>query len=158
MARHPRTIWKPTRVIHTAIADSTAPVVAFFQTLLDVDADSSEGRVLRHVRTTLTFGLTNATSLDSSRMVTGTMGYFKWPSDAAGPTIATIDLENRGKIWGRKVWTVQGDTVARHTMVSKSVRLTLGETLFFYVEKVQESNSNDLINVAGITLWHQSNA
>ncbi len=149
MARHPRTIWKPVRILHN-INDTTAPPVAFFTAVRDVDADASQGLQLRRVETMLTMGITGTAGTNVD-FATGISGYFKWPSDAATPTISTIDLDNRTKIFDRRPWAVQGLTPRIFKNRAKSVRLTLGETLFFYLLKAAESSTDILLVTGGRT-------
>ncbi len=159
MPRHaPRTIWKPNQVFHTTIVNSSAPPVAFFQALRSVDADATQGLQLKHVTTILSLGLTNATSLDNTRVTSGHMGFFKWPIDAAAPTAATMDLNNRGSIWNRRTYVIQGDTVLRITLRSKTMRLKLGDEIWFYILKSKESDVADTETIQGVSSWFETEA
>ncbi len=159
MAKHtPRTIWRPVQLPHTDIIDTTAPVVVFFNQIRGVDADASMGLQLKHMRTNLTMGLTHTSTLSNAHMVSGHMGFFKWPIDAADPTLATMDVENRGKVWNRRSWVVQGDTVVRHSITSRSARLNLGEQIWFFLSKQQEADAGISINVAAFTQHWETQA
>ncbi len=140
MARHPRTIYRPVYVTHQ-IDDTTIPDFALFKSLSSVSADASEGVVVKHIETSVSLGLT-ATAATNTDRVSGFTGYFKWPQDAAEPTLATIDLQNRTKIFGRRNFVVQGLTTTRWSQRIKSARLTLGEELFFFIDKLVESSAD----------------
>ncbi len=152
MPRHPRTIWKPTS-FDIGLVDTTAPVVAFFEAVRSVDADSSQGLQLKHVETTMSFGLVS-TAQDNSARVGGQVGYFKWPKDAATPTLATIDLLNRTAIFSRKQFVVQGTQLSKVMIRAKTVRLKLGDALFMYTMKTAESSTDVVLHMQGqISHW-----
>ncbi len=143
MARHQaRTIWKPVWKNMGAINDSVVPVVAYFNSIKQVDADSSQGVQLKHLEVYTTLGVVDA-SPSNSNIVTGHMGMFKWPSDAATPTLSTIDLDNRSGIFARKLWAVQGTTPRAFVTRVKSARLRLGEELWFFIVKMTEADANN---------------
>ncbi len=159
MVRHkPRTIYKPILVNHTAITDSAAPPAAFFQSLRGVDADSAQGVQMKHIVTLLTLGLTNATSEGNERKVTGHMGYFKWPVDAATPSANTVDLRNRGSIFKRRPYTIQGVNPTKVSISAKSMRLTLGEEMWFFFDKIQEDDAATVVESTGISQFWETEA
>ncbi len=146
MAKHtPRTIWKPQTGAALQVVDTTAPQIAFFTSLQNVDADASMGLQIKRLDMVISMGLKHTGTLDNAHAVLGFMGFFKWPSDAATPTITTIDLDNRTAIWGRTLFSVQGTTPVRYRMKFKSARLTLGQELWCFLSKKQETD-------VGITL------
>ncbi len=159
MARHtPRTIWKPVALAMSAIADTTAPVIAFFEPIRSVDADASVGLVIKRLDCKVTIGLTHTGTLDNSGHVMGHMGLFKWPKDAASPTLATIDLDNRSAIFSRTSFAVQGSVPRLYTVRAKSARLRLGDALFFYLVKTQESDTALTLTMGGQRLHWESQA
>lgn len=150
MARHPRTIWKP---VPTALnlTDTAAPVFAQFLNMRSVDADASMGLQLKRLDGLITVGL-DSTNNDNLDRAAGNIGYFKWPADANAPTVTTIDLANRTAIFGRRHWVLQGTTPRLISTRVKTVRLKLGETLFFFYQKVFESSTD--VNVALVGRWN----
>lgn len=156
MARHPRTIWKPDHIIHS-LSDTNAPEVAFFSTIRSVDADASQGLQLKRLKTTITFGLDSTNNNNVDRF-SAHMGYFKWPADAVSPTITTIDLKNRTSIFSRVPVTLVGVQQRTFRLTAKTVRLTLGEEIFFFIQKLQESSTDVIMNTSAITEWWETQA
>ncbi len=156
MARHPRTIWKPVTITHD-IVDTSAPVVAFFTEIRSVDADASQGLQLKRVLTTISAALF-ATNKDNADGLSCFMGYFKWPADAATPTVSTIDLNNRTKIFARTHLLLQGIQVRQRTLHAKTVRLTLGESLFFFINKSSETSTDVVLHTRGMTTHWETQA
>lgn len=156
--RSARTIWKPIQASLAGIIDTTAPVIAFFDSIRAVDADASQGLLLKHLRLSLTMGLVHSGTLANDSTVGGFMGLFKWPADAATPTVATIDLGNRTKIFARTLYNVQGDQVSKYSLGAKSVRLTLGEEVWFFLQKSTESNTSITLHMAGQRLHYETQA
>ncbi len=148
MPRHPRTIYRPVYVTHSLV-DSQAPKVADFTSLAAVSADLLEGQVLKHLETTCTMGL-KSTNDDNSSVLSGFTGFFKWPEDASAPTIATIDIENRTKIFGRRNYALSGITPRLNNIKIKSVRLTLGEELWYFIAKMAESSADVVLHASVI--------
>ncbi len=158
MPRHPRTIYKPFYIEPLIRAvDSGAPGVGQFSSVRSVSADASQGLALRHLELLITMGLTRA-SLDNAETVLGFMGFFKWPENAAAPTDATIDLENRTKIFGRRSFALQGTVPRTYSTRLKSARLTLGEELFVFWVKTQETNTDLLLTTAGAYSHYETQA
>ncbi len=148
MPRHtPRTIWKPVNVEVLSIADTTVPPILFTSSIRSVDADASMGLALKRLDIMLTMGLTHTGTLDNIHIVAGHVGFFKWPADAVAPTITTIDVDNRTAVFGRTPFIVQGTVPIRFHIRAKSARLKLGEELFCYLIKKQESDTGILIHV-----------
>ncbi len=146
MPRHtPRTIWKPVQTSLGQIADTTVPPAAFFVSLRSVDADASMGLQLKHLEIKSTIGLAIA-SITNAHSVSGILGLFKWGADAATPTAATVDLDNRGSIFARTIFVAQGSTPRTATLRAKSVRLKLGEELWWFLLKKNESDANILLH------------
>ncbi len=152
MPRHPRTIWKPL-VIDFTFNNTVAPDLGIFQSIRSVDADASQGLQLKHVETNMSFALDSTANLNTDRSA-GFVGYFKWPTDAATPSFSTIDLENRTKIFARKNVILQGIQVSKYSIRAKTVRLTLGEELWWFYHKSYESSVDvQLIMIAMTQHW-----
>ncbi len=158
MPRHPRTIYKPIQANVLLLNDITAPNIAFFSEIREVDADASQGLVLKHLEVLLSIGLTHTGTLTNLAVVSGFIGFFKWPSDAATPTISTIDLENRTKIFARRSWIVQGTQPRSFSIRAKSVRLTLGEGIWCFLMKSQESEVEAVLHSAGRESHYETQA
>ncbi len=158
MPRHPRTIYKPVTSNVLTVADTTAPNIAFFSEIREVDADASQGLVLKHSEVYVSMGLTHTGTLSNLGIVSGIMGYFKWPSDAATPTVSTIDLENRTKIFARRSWSVQGSQPRSFTIRAKSIRLTLGEGVWCFLMKLAETEVELLLHTAGRESHYETQA
>ncbi len=140
MAKHtPRTIWKPVQRDVLSVAESGAPDVLTASSVRAVSADASQGLQLKHLQLLWTIGLVEDTATTNAHLVSGILGFFKWPEDAALPTLGTIDIENRTKVFGRRQYVVQGNVPRTHTINIKSVRLTLGEELFVFSLKLTEN-------------------
>jgi len=148
MPQHPRTIFRHFQAGVLTIASTDAPPFASFTAVRSVSADASDGFALRHIELLMTRGLVHA-SLGNEHMVTGISGFFKWPEDAATPTISTIDLENRTKIFGRRSWVVQGSTPRTSSIRLKSARLTLGEELWIFDLKRSETDVGITLHAKG---------
>lgn len=152
MPRHPRTIWKPVRT-QLNITDTNAPTFGQFLNIRSVDADASQGLQLKRLDIMITMGL-DSTNNDNLDKASGTMGLFKWPADAASPTITTIDLDNRTAIFARRSWALQGTTPRLVSIRVKTARLRLGDTLFYFYQKVFESSVDVTVSLsAQITHW-----
>jgi len=160
MPRHtPRTIWKPFHISALALLnDSTTPPFATFPVIRGVDADASMGLVLKRIDVLQSVGLTDTGTLTNFHIVNGVCGFFKWPSDAAAPSLSTIDLENRSSVISRTLWSVQGLTPTRFHVRMKSARLKLGETLFYFLMKSAESDSTILLQTAASEQHYETQA
>lgn len=160
MAKHtPRTIWKPTiQPAWSLFGVSSPPQVEAFSLVRDVDADASQGLALKHIELSATFGISHATAVDNSMMAGGFFGFFKWPKDAATPTAATVDLTNRGSIFGRTQFLVQGSTPRSYKVRLKSARLRLGDALWTFVATLTESDTSLLWECQSIVSWWETQA
>ncbi len=158
MARHPRTIYKPvTKVVLTSV-DTTAPEIAFFSSIRSVDADASQGLVMKRLELLIGVGLTHTGTLNNTHIVTGFFGFFKWPADAATPTLATIDLQNRTAIFERTLYTVQGTVPRTFRLRAKSVRLRLGEELWCFHVKIAETDTGITSTTDGLSQHWETQA
>ncbi len=159
MPRHtPRTIWKPVQINALSISETGAPPVEVFSSIRAVSADASMGLSIKHLQLLLTMGIVEDTATDNSHIVGGIFGFFKWPEDAATPTSATIDLENRTKIFGRRQFLVQGTQPRLYTVNIKSVRLSLGEELYAFAQKLTERATTIEWNIEGRVSHYETQA
>ncbi len=158
MPRHPRTIWKPVYLDVLSIDDTSAPEVAFFSAVRKVDADASQGLQLKHIELSMAVGLTHTGTLDNTHSIAGFVGFFKWPADAATPTLSTVDLKNRTKIFGRRVFTAMGTQPRTIRVAIKTARLTLGEELWVFNNKTNETDPGILMHTLGVVSHWETEA
>ncbi len=157
MPRHPRTIWKP---IGAAAVDlSFVSTQMQVTSMASVDADASEGLVIKHFEYTLSMGLSHASALTNNDWAAVRVGLFKWPKDAATPSASTIDTANASAIFNRKLLIIQGINPVRYTVRMKSARLRLGQELWLLTEMTIESGAPaDALNIAGTGQFWQTQA
>lgn len=161
MPKHsPRTIWKPSSKQGFAMDGvSSAPQAEVFKLIRDVDADDTQGLALKHIQLVVAAGIDLASPpADNSMTIGGWFGFFKWPKDAATPTAATIDLSNRGSIFGRTNFIVMGSQPRYYTKNVKSARLRLGDALWCFAATLFETDASVLWNIHSQVSWWETEA
>ncbi len=154
MVRHARTIWKPDALTLSYSFTSSGQVG--LTEINRVDADNDQGLVMRHLEMDMVLGLVHSATLTNAFGFIGQGGFFKWPADAATPTVSTLDFKNRGSVFGRFLWTVMGENANRKSKRVPSVRLKLGEALFSFVLTDSKQGAIDTLKVVGNHRWMET--
>ncbi len=132
MVKHIRKVFRPTYLHQNFSLTGTPPGIQL-QSIGSVDADNPGGTLIRNLLMTASVGLNDtADALKNTDANSGHFGYFKWPIDAAAPTTATLDFENRSKVFGRVPYAIIGENAVRISSRIKTVTLRPGDELFAY--------------------------
>ncbi len=154
MARHMRKVFRPGYITQQSNLIGTPPERV--QTSINAnDADAAGGKLLRNMKMVTVLGqVDTADALINSDTSTGLVGMFKWPIDAAAPTVSTLDYENRASVFAREPFAVIGDHRTVVTLRVKTVTLRPGDELFFFVYRKTESSSTvDVYSMSILQYW-----
>ncbi len=112
----------------------------------DLDADTASGILIRNVSVVSSLALTDDTDTPlASDYARGFFGMFKWPVDATAPTTATLDYQNRAKVFCRTPFAINGNNPQRLSFRCKTVTLRPGDVLYMFIFAITVS--------ANQTLW-----
>lgn len=151
MAKHARKVFRPTYKT-LAISLAGAPVERQQIVLEGVDGDNAGGTLIRNLHWSAVLGnVDTADALINSDLSAGHMGFFKWPIDAAAPSVTTLDYENRASVFGRTTWVAVGVDSHRVSGRIKTITLRPGEQLFSYWYK--QFDSATVIDAHGMCVY-----